>query len=108
VLPRLRETVHAAAIEFKLCDLIPHQDHLWLAFRTQSWLPLSPRACLHSQVGGLRFLTCTRIHARSANLGGTMARSFAMNSACVGNRGLSANWIKLYPLSSCFSVAVNA
>ncbi len=49
--------LHVAAIEFKLyATLSLIKINLWLAFRTQSWLPLSPPSLSAlSQVGGLRF-----------------------------------------------------
>jgi len=49
--------LHSAAIEFKLyAALSLIKINLWLAFRTQSWLPLSPPSLSAlGQVGGLRF-----------------------------------------------------
>lgn len=49
--------LHVAAIEFKLyATLSLIKINLWLAFRTQSWLPLSPPSLSAlGQVGGLRF-----------------------------------------------------
>ena len=49
--------LHVAAIEFKLyAALSLIKINLWLAFRTQSWLPLSPPSLAGlSQVGSLQF-----------------------------------------------------
>jgi hypothetical protein len=49
--------LHAAALEFKLyATLSLFKINLWLAFRTQAWLPLSPPSLAElGQVGGLRF-----------------------------------------------------
>lgn len=49
--------LHVAAIEFKLyATLSLIKINLWLVFRTQSWLPLSPPSLSAlGQVGGLRF-----------------------------------------------------
>jgi hypothetical protein len=49
--------LHAAAIELKLyATLSLIKINLWLAFRTQAWLPLSPPSLSAlGQVGGLRF-----------------------------------------------------
>ena len=49
--------LHVAAIEFKLyATLSLIKINLWLAFRTQSWLPLSPPSLSAlGHVGGLRF-----------------------------------------------------
>lgn len=49
--------LHGAAIEFKLyATLSLIKINLWLAFRTQSWLPLSPPSLSAlGQIGSLRF-----------------------------------------------------
>jgi hypothetical protein len=49
--------LHIAAIEFKLyATLSLIKINLWLAFRTQTWLPLSPPSLSAlRQIGGLRF-----------------------------------------------------
>lgn len=49
--------LHVAAIEFRLYAILSLiKINLWLVFRTQSWLPLSPPSLAGlSQVGGLRF-----------------------------------------------------
>jgi hypothetical protein len=49
--------LHTAAIEFKCyANLSLVKINLWLAFRTQPWLPLSPPSLSTlGQVGGLRF-----------------------------------------------------
>ncbi|HEV7675444.1 MAG TPA: hypothetical protein VGQ12_13015 [Candidatus Angelobacter sp.] len=49
--------LHTAAIEFKCyANLSLVKINLWLAFRTQPWLPLSPPSLATlGQVGGLRF-----------------------------------------------------
>jgi hypothetical protein len=49
--------LHVAAIELKLyATLSLIKINLWLAFRTQSWLPLSPPSLSAlGQIGGLRF-----------------------------------------------------
>jgi hypothetical protein len=51
--------LHAAAIQFKLyATLSLIKINLWLAFRTQAWMPLSPPSLSAlGQVGGLRFFS---------------------------------------------------
>ena len=51
--------LHTAAVEFRLYAVLSRiKINMWLAFRTQAWLPLSaPSLADLSQVAGLRFFT---------------------------------------------------
>src|SRR5579859_6486578 len=51
--------LHTAAVEFRLYAVLSRiKINLWLAFRTQTWLPLAaPSLADLSQVAGLRFFT---------------------------------------------------
>jgi hypothetical protein len=49
--------LHAAAVEFRLFAILSLMKiNLWLLFRTQSWLPLSPPSLAElNHLGSLRF-----------------------------------------------------
>src|ERR1700741_3422122 len=51
--------LHTAAVEFRLYAVLSRTKiNLWLAFRTQAWMPLpTPSLADLSQVAGLRFFT---------------------------------------------------